>query len=306
MIPPIESFLLSWNSIVLVFAFVLFSAALGLLVDWQLAKLSRWFEKHGHLREKHHEIAGHFIGVVGVIYAVLVAFVVVTAWQTNDHAKDLTMQEQHDVDDLFHLDDAFHNAAGDTIRLMLADYASVMTEEWKEMKRGDRLCLDTPESCPPYSSKPSQEANRLAHCIRKATFDLVPATSQQQVVYEEGIRLVQHLSESREERRRRYQERALQGSLWFSFFLGAVILVFMTYFVEGQSRVLHAIRTSGFFAMIGMLLALAFIFDRPFVGADQISGSEWSVMRTHFAQDMPVLTAGERLTPESVLAACRE
>jgi hypothetical protein len=43
-------------------------------------------------------------------------------------------------------------------------------------------------------------------------------------------------------------------------------------FVEGQSRVLHAIRTSGFFAMIGMLVALAFIFDHPFVGASQISG----------------------------------
>jgi hypothetical protein len=53
---------------------------------------------------------------VGVIYAVLVAFVVVTAWQTNDHAKDLTMQEQHEVDDMFHLYAAFHNSDGDPKR----------------------------------------------------------------------------------------------------------------------------------------------------------------------------------------------
>ena len=122
MIPRFESFLLSWNAIVLVFAFVTLSAALGLAVDSQLARLSRWLEKSGHLREKHHEIAGHFIGVVGVIYAVLVAFVVVTAWQANDHDKDLAMQEQHTVDDLFHLDYAFHNSEGHGIRVMLAGY----------------------------------------------------------------------------------------------------------------------------------------------------------------------------------------
>ena len=305
MVPPIESFLLSWNPVVLVFAFVMLSAALGLLVNWQLARLSRWLEKGGHLSEKH-QMAGHFIGVVGVIYAVLVAFVVVTAWQTNDHAKELTMQEQHEVDDLFHLDAAFHNSNGDGIRLMLANYAAVMIDEWKEMKRGDQLCLDTSETCPPSSSKPSQEANRLAHCIGEAAFNLVPETRQQQVVYEEGIRLVQSFSENREERRRRYQERALQGALWFSFFLGATILVLMTYFVEGQSRVLHAIRTSGFFAMIGMVVALAFIFDRPFVGASQISGDEWDVMQTHFAQDLPAPATSERIAAEDVFANCKE
>ena len=306
MVPPVESFFLSWNPIALVFAFVILSAALGLLVDWLLARLSRWLEKGGHLREQHHEIAGHFIGVVGVIYAVLVAFVVVTAWQTNDHAKDLTMQEQHEVDDLFHLDAAFHNLDGDRIRLMLANYSEVMSDEWQEMKRGDQLCLDTSATCPPSSSKPSQQTNRLAHCIREATFDLVPQTRQQQVVYEEGIRLVQSFSENREERRRRYQERALQGALWFSFILGATILVFMTYFVEGQSRVLHGIRTSGFFAMIGMLVALAFIFDRPFVGASQVSGGEWNVLQTHFAQDLRAPTTSDRIAAEDVFANCKE
>jgi hypothetical protein len=306
MVPPVESFFLSWNPIALVFAFVILSAALGLLVDWLLARLSRWLEKGGHLREQHHEIAGHFIGVVGVIYAVLVAFVVVTAWQTNDHAKDLTMQEQHEVDDLFHLDAAFHNLDDDRIRLMLANYSEVMSDEWQEMKRGDQLCLDTSATCPPSSSKPSQQTNRLAHCIREATFDLVPQTRQQQVVYEEGIRLVQSFSENREERRRRYQERALQGALWFSFILGATILVFMTYFVEGQSRVLHGIRTSGFFAMIGMLVALAFIFDRPFVGASQVSGGEWNVLQTHFAQDLRAPTTSDRIAAEDVFANCKE
>ena len=205
MIPRFESFLLSWNAIVLVLAFVMLSAALGLVVDWRLSRFSRWLDKRGYLREKHHELGGHFIGVVGVIYAVLVAFVVVTAWQANDHDKDLTMQEQHAVDDLFHLDYSFHNSEGHRIRLMLAGYAKVMTEEWGEMKRGDQLCLDTTESCPPSSSKPSQAANQLAHCIAEATFDLLPKTSQQQVVYEAGIQLVQRFSESREERRRREQ-----------------------------------------------------------------------------------------------------
>ena len=135
---------------------------------------------------------------------------------------------------------------------------------------------------------------------------MIPTISQQQVVYEQGIQLVQRFSESREERRRRYQERALQGALWFAFFLGAVIFVLMTYFVEGQSRVLHAIRTSGFFAMIGMLVALAFIFDRPFVGANQVPGGEWRVLHAHFIQDMPPLTVADQVVAGEGLASCKE
>jgi cadmium resistance protein CadD (predicted permease) len=306
MVPRIESFVLSWNSLLLVVVFVTLSALAGLLVDKGLSKLSAWLESRGRLREKHHEIAGHFIGVVGVIYAVLVAFVVVTAWQATDHAKGLTMQEQHDVDDLFHLVAAYHNSKGESIRLMLDSYAKATSDEWDEMKSGEQLCLDTPETCPQSSSAPSRRANRLAHCIREATFDLNPASQQQQVVYEEGIRLVQSLSESREERRHRYQERSLQGILWLSFLLGAVILVLMTYFVEGQSRLLQRTRTTGFFAMIGMVMALAFIFDRPFVGAMQTNGDAWKVMQIHFHDDMRGLTTRETMTANGILASCRD
>jgi hypothetical protein len=49
-IPRFESFFLSWNAIVLVLAFVMLSAALGLIVDAQLATLSRWLENGGHLQ----------------------------------------------------------------------------------------------------------------------------------------------------------------------------------------------------------------------------------------------------------------
>jgi hypothetical protein len=58
--------------------------------------------------------------------------------------------------------------------------------------------------------------------------------------------------------------------------------------------------------MIGMLVALAFIFDRPFVGGSQISGGEWSVLQAHFVRDMPPLTAGDQIVAGEGLATCKD
>jgi hypothetical protein len=116
LIPDVESLTLNWHPlvllVVLIFAGSVFGFATHCLFAWGSGR--PWVRKYLH--HEHHEIANHFIGVVGVIYAVLIGFLVVTAWAGRDHAIQLTIQEQRSVDDLFHLMTAYPGETATTIR----------------------------------------------------------------------------------------------------------------------------------------------------------------------------------------------
>jgi hypothetical protein len=239
-------------------------------------------------------MAGHFVGVVGVIYAVLVAFVVVTAWQARARAEDLMIQEQHSVDYLFHLDDAYPSEQATIIRYLLRDYAVNTYAEWNQMERGLPLCTDISESdidCFQSSGAISKRANLLAHCVEELSVNLSSLKTWQrlrsnEVIYQQGMMAVQVILESRAERRLRYGERTLQSILWTAFFFGALLLAAMTYFVSGQRRFDQLVRTCALFGMVGMMSAIALVFDRPYSGKTHVDGSGWATMVAHFDRDL--------------------
>jgi hypothetical protein len=269
-------------------SFLVLGATLGWLVHYALAPLARWLTAH-MLFGEHHEMAGSFLGVVSVIYAVLVAFVVVTAWQGRDYAVSIAAQEQHNVDDLFHLAAADRAPNAEKLMVMLRYYAMYTQDEWYQMRREEELCYDTAEAsrqCVRPEGAISNRANELAHCIREFTFALQPTNERERLSYDQEIRIAQALGENREERRLRYQERTLQPVLWLSFILGALILVGMSYCVGGQAHWSQLVRTCALFAMMGMMIALALVFDRPFTGTTQVSPTGWKALLAHFDADL--------------------
>lgn len=281
--------LFSLDPWVVLLIFLTVGVLAGAIVHVALTKINAWLS-HRNLLAEHHEIASHFVGVVGVIYAVLVAFVVVTAWQGRDHIQTLTLDEQHNVDDLFHLDDSFDPSDAKKLRLMLRYYTLYTQAQWYQMRDGRALCLDSAASSTDICLQPeaviSARASELAHCIRESTFRVTPRSRQQEIAYQEGIEIVQRFSENRGERELRYTERTLQPILWLSFIVGALILVGMTYLVAGQDRRSQFVRTVALFSMMGMMIALALVFDRPFSGQRQISPDTWKAMLTHFDADL--------------------
>jgi hypothetical protein len=286
---------LGWNSALFLSLWIVLGIVAGVIVHSLFAAFAKWLSQDEWSSIRPHEIAGHFLGVVGVIYAVLVTFVVVTAWQGRDRAEQLTIQEQHSVDDLFHLEVAYPSHEASLIRFMLRDYTVDTVAEWDQMRKGRILCRNLAEpnvGCWTSQGVISQRAVELAHCIVGLTSALRMSkpneeiTRQNQVIYQEGIRLSQNLSENQEERRLRYREGTLPPILWSTFVLGALILVGMTYLITGQNPRDQLVRTSALFAMIAMMLAVAFVFDRPFEGGKQISGDTWGEMAVQFNQEL--------------------
>ena len=51
--------------------------------------MQRWIPHHR--REKHNEVAGYIFAAIGVLYAVLMAFVIVALWGDDDAAQQTTV-----------------------------------------------------------------------------------------------------------------------------------------------------------------------------------------------------------------------
>src|SRR5437868_12955855 len=75
--------------------------------------------------ERHNDVAGFIIAVVGVLYAVLLAFVVVVTWQAFDRAGQVAGEEAQLVEGLYR-DSAVFGPPSADIRRALESYATLV------------------------------------------------------------------------------------------------------------------------------------------------------------------------------------
>src|SRR3954451_24008631 len=161
-------------------AVVAFAVAIGLAVGGLL--LVRRSVALSTL-EGHNDVAGFIIAVIGVLYAVLLAFVVVISWQNFDEAHQIASGEAELVSGLYRDAAAFqpHTAS---IRKTLDTYArSVVTQEWPAMAN-------------------HQHEDRSTDAALDAVWDeyraFTPQNPTQEAFYSDSIRRLNDLQSHRE------------------------------------------------------------------------------------------------------------
>src|SRR5438270_13839693 len=88
--------------------------------------------------KENHEVAAIIFNAFGLLYGVVVAFVVFVTWSGYDDATKNLQLEASDIDDIFHIAKAFPEPANKIIQQGLIDYtASVYNDELKKMSQGD-------------------------------------------------------------------------------------------------------------------------------------------------------------------------
>src|SRR5207248_8644571 len=88
--------------------------------------------------KENHEVAAIIFNAFGLLYGVVVAFVVFVTWSGYDDATKNLQMEANEIDDIFHIAKAFPDPANKIIQQGLIDYtASVYNDELKRMSQGD-------------------------------------------------------------------------------------------------------------------------------------------------------------------------
>ncbi len=200
--------------------------------------------------ERHNDVAGFIIAVIGVLYAVLLAFVVVVTWQSFDRAGQVAGEEAQLTESLYRDASVFGPQAGD-IRRNLEAYATfVSTREWSAM--ADHQHED-------------ERTDDALDSVWKAYRSLTPEGPTQQTFYADSIRRLNDLQKARADRIEASSTQ-LPDALWGVLIAGAVITVGFTYFFGLANVRAQGLMVTALAAMIGLTLFLIFSLDLPFSG----------------------------------------
>ncbi|NLC57981.1 MAG: DUF4239 domain-containing protein [Armatimonadetes bacterium] len=212
------------------------------------------------------DVEGAYITVVGGLYAILLAFMVVVVWTDFQAAGDAVDQEANRVADLYRLAGALPPDLRRSIRQACRDYVeAVEQDEWPAMAR----------------RQPSPRAwaatDQLWVRVRAAT----PARVEDAVLRESLLETLLALAEQR--RLRLFQaEATLPALLWGVLLFGALLTVALAAAFRVEPSATHALKAAVLAAMISVLLLTIGVLDRPFGGAVHITPEAFAQARAVF------------------------
>jgi fumarate reductase subunit D len=221
-------------------------AVVGLLLVQRLVPPER--------REEQNDVAGFIYAVLGVAYAVLLAFVVIAVWQDYKTAQANVESEAHELAGVYFLASQLPEAQRTTIQDLARMYARVVVEEeWPMMERGQT----------------SPRADSLLRQLRLELLEFDPRTRGEQVLYEGGLAQLHDAIDARRSRLLEVRE-GIPIQLWVVLVLGGVITVSFTYLFGLKSNVAHALMVAALTLLICGILFTIGEFNDPFSGVVEI------------------------------------
>jgi hypothetical protein len=217
---------------------------------------------------RHNDVAGYLFSAVGVLYAVLLGFVVVVVWQKYDVTVGNVESEIDAAGDLYHFVDGYPNAERLRIRTDIAKYAQdVISIEWPAMERDE----DVPDTALKVLEDAAYKVDSFSpRDLRGSNAQQAAMRSQQNLFDARRQRLIQ-------------TEPAVPGILWFALVVGALTMVTFCYIFGVESRPAQLLMTAMLVGLIGILFVIIYEFAGPFSGSVTISSEGW----TYLAQRLP-------------------
>lgn len=202
-------------------------------------------------------VKGVFFSMVGVLYAVLLAFVVVLVWSDFVEAGHTSQVEVTRISNLARDAEAFPAADSARIRQRLVTYArAVAGPEWKTMAHGEA----------------SPVAQRAYQAIWSEYYRFTPSGDRENAFYTESVTRLNDLGESR--RLRLLASRAtVPAPMWLLLIIGFIFTLGFTYLFKMTTVLRHAIAVGSIGALTGFVLFLIFALQHPFAGDVKISPS---------------------------------
>ena len=205
-------------------------------------------------REGQNDVAGFIYAVLGVAYAVLLAFMLIAVWQDYETAQTNVQSEAHELAGVYFLASQLPEPQRTRVRDLARKYARVVVEEeWPLMEQGQT----------------SPRADSLLRQLRLQILGFDPHTKGEQVLYERGLTQLHDALDARRSRLLEVRE-GIPNLLWVVLVIGGVITVSFTYLFGLKSNVAHALMVAALTLLICAILFTIGEFDYPFSGVVDI------------------------------------
>ncbi len=219
----------------------------------------------------HNEVGGIIVAVAGTIYAAMLGFLTVVAWQHFQQAGDLVVLEADADIDTWHTAVALQPAVRDHVRADMVNYANLMADvEWPAMRHG----------------RFAESAVFISMDAIDATSMMIPANAAESNAQRATLDQLTILHDARQRRV------AVNGSgvSWFQWLVlieGAVCLTGLCWLLGMRNLPVHQLMTSAVVMVIVSILVLLFELQYPFRSNIGIGPETWNHALAHI-RDMHV------------------
>lgn len=253
------------------------SVIVSLLVLW----IVRRVVPHERLKP-HNDVSGFVYAAIGVMYAVVLGFAVISVWEEYRDAESDANQEANAVGSIYRLATGFPEPSRQGIQQTALTYTTaVIEEEWPSLVRG---------------SGPSPVAASSLDQLWASFYDVEFSTAQEAALYAEGLDQLDRLAGLRRERLAD-AEGGLLGIMWGVLIGGAVLTVLFPCAFGVENGLVHALIIATLAATLGLLLFLTYDLNHPFRGDVHVQPDGFTRLLEQFAPAAQTSLVGEVLIP---------
>jgi hypothetical protein len=226
------------------------------------------------IRQEQNDVAGFIYAVVGVIYAVLLALVVIATWEEFGRARVTVEAEANALAEIFWLAHRLPEPEGRELQELARSYAEeVVDEEWPLMEQGEAPLMTQTQGTPAGWT--------LIDDIRASLQEVEPRTLAGQELYAEGLDQVQRLADARRMRLVMAAE-SLATVLWVVLIVAGIVAVGFAYLFGMQNTWAHALMVGSLAGVIALVLFTIAAMDHPFSGAARVGPEAFELVLARF------------------------
>ena len=245
----------------------------------------RWLVPLDRL-QKNHEVAGVTFGVLGAFYGLVLAFVIVAAWERFDMANTDAIAEATALESLYKLGAAFSEPMRTQIDSAVLEYSHrVIDREWPEM-----------------ADNTFQGGKQGAMELWATVLAYHSPDSREQTLIDKSIDQLNLISQTRS-RRYNYYQQDLPSVVWTVIYLGCVMTIGFSYFF-GSNVFRAQVLMCGFFSvLLGMTILAILELAHPYQGVVTISNEPYRYAISRMEEAGNYNLAAEKALRQSISTA---
>ena len=218
------------------------------------------------LRKEHNDVAGFIYAVLGVIYAVLIALVVIAVWEDYAAARDTVERESSELDDVFRLAHSLPEPEGRQLQELARSYARVVVdEEWALMAQ----------------ARTSPRAWELLDEMTLHFENVEVRTKAEQVRYAEALARMDELADARNARLVEAGE-GIPTVVWGVLAVGGILVVGFAYLFGLENTLVHNLMVGALALLISSVLFSIGVLEYPFSGDVRVSPEAFELVLERF------------------------
>jgi hypothetical protein len=225
--------------------------------------------KQGTLRQ-YHEVTDPLLSMVGMLFAILLGFMVASSMTRYDAARSNLQQEAGAVGDMFRIARALPEPARDKILKDCLTYTEiVIDEEWKAMK----------------DAQTSVAAWNAYGDIWHDASQFEPHDQKESNLHQCMLEVLTRLGDGRRTRAAQLSY-SQPPSLWVVVIVGVLAIICFTLFFDIDSVAFQVAMESIVVTVLSLNIYLLVSYDRPFTGDVELTSAPFEVNRIMFKSIM--------------------